>query len=177
MKIIPGVTNIWQGTGIKPVRVWLSKISGVYQEYMPKNYLILSDRCKDSSVERIYNAIADEGLPKSYTFIDNAGVKRIKPHLYLSGLQLNSTEPKGLGTGKKILQDLIQKSKKEGFEGRVRLNAEVLTGNPGNDHPAVKYYKAGFRALDKNTNQTLEKIAAREIPNYNLGDVPMYYQV
>ena len=97
-------------------------------------------------------------FPISYLFEDSNGMLRQKPHLYFGLLEVKPEFARqGIGTA--VLKHVIECSKKEGYEGRVMLDA---IGFPGTKtyipSPALQTWKAGFRFVDESKNKIMEEV-------------------
>lgn len=69
---------------------------------------------------------------------------------------------KGIGT--ELIKKLVQESKKQGFEGRICLNAS--TTKPEKGSPIPFYYKLGFEASNKQKHEQIKKAleSGKKIP-------------
>ena len=109
-------------------------------------------------------------FPASYLFEDLNGMIRQKPHLYFNLLEVKP-EFARQGIGTSVLKHVIECAKKEGYEGRVMLDA---IGFPGTKtyipSPALQTWKVGFRFVDENKNKIMEEVQARLRP---LTDAPV----
>lgn len=84
-----------------------------------------------------------------------------------SSLELKylSSSPEAKGTGTEIIKQIIEDSKKLGYEGRVWTEAcggslpsqmAILSGNKYATSPVPFYYKLGFRFKDENLNKSVK---------------------
>ena len=120
----------------------------------------------------------DALFPNSYLTRNGKGQKIIKPHLYIEGFEVKP-EWEGKGAGREALMQIIEKSKQEGYEGRVMLSAMTLPNQTGlKPPPSGFYYKCGFRPVDSKYEPILQDVISGKISKWDAPNgIDMYYPV
>ncbi len=77
---------------------------------------------------------------------------RNKKYLFINQIYSHK-KYKGIGT--ELIKKLVEESKKQGFEGRICLNAS--TTKPEKGSPIPFYYKLGFEASNKQKHEEIKK--------------------
>ena len=148
-------------------------------EILPNTY-IQNSKCRQIEIWKRLNVPAPEDMkfPSSYLTQNTKGQKIVKPHLYIEGLEIKS-EFEGKGIGREVLTQIIEKSKVEGYEGRVMLSAMTLPNQTGiKPPPSGFYYKCGFRPVDSKYEQVLQDVVSGKISKWEAPNgIDMYYPV
>lgn len=127
--------------------------------------------------KRVNCDIGNTDYPIDYTFMNEYGQIRLKPHLYLDGIQVKK-EYARQGVCYNTEKQIVELSKKEGLGGRVILLADKM---PEADTPIVRsslaHWKSGFRFCDDSLNKIMEKVQRGELPKEAAPLRFMYYPV
>ena len=128
---------------------------------------IKDERLKMLEVEKWQNQVVypEEGIeyPPNYTFVDAFGLTRLKPHLYIQGIQVKKAF-RHQGVCKDIEHQIVEKSKEAGCEGRVILFADYMNNDIAKVPPSIAHYKSGFRFPTDSQNIIMEQILRGELP-------------
>ena len=128
---------------------------------------IKDERLKRLEVEKWQNQIIypEEGIiyPKEYTYVDMYGSIRLRPHLYIQGIQVKKPF-RHMGVCKEIEHKIVEKSKESGCEGRVILYADYMNRDTAPIPPSIAHYKSGFRFPVEEQNIIMEQIIKGELP-------------
>ena len=127
--------------------------------------------------KRVNCDIGNTDYPIDYTFMNEYGQIRLKPHLYLDGIQVKK-EYARQGVWYNTEKQIVELSKKEGLGGRVILLADKM---PEADTPIVRsslaHWKSGFRCCDDSFNNIMEIVHWCELPKEASPFGFMYYPV
>ena len=77
------------------------------------------------------------------------------PYLELGNLQI-AESLRGQGSGSKLLQEVVKKTKELGYGGRILLEAGYW--ETSKFHPVFFYIKNGFKVLDPNRQKIVEEL-------------------
>ena len=119
----------------------------------------------------------DNMFPNSYVCIDSKGQRRLKPHVFLSYVEIKP-EFARKGAYSNAIKQLVKTAKEqEDCEGRIILNARKIEkdGVAEIPSPSIAHWKCGFRFTDEKDNKTMCRVLKGELP---LSDAPegyMYY--
>ena len=153
--------------------------SDVKIEVLPENYII-NNKCRQIKIWKRTNVPApnDALFPENYLTVNNMGQRVVKPHLYIDGLEVKA-EFEGKGVGREVLNQIIEKSKQEGFEGRVMLSAMNLSNQVGiKPPPAGFYYICGFKPEEARFEKILQDIKNGLVSIWDAPNgISMYYPV
>lgn len=119
----------------------------------------------------------DDKFPNDYVCIDSKGDRRLKPHVYLQYVEIKPEYArKGIysRTVKKLIQQV--KNDKE-CEGRIILDARKIespnmTKIPS---PSLAHWKCGFRFIDEENNNIMQKVLKGELPLEDAPEGTMYF--
>lgn len=151
-------------------------LQGVQPEISTFDTGINDNRLAMLKVEKRVNCdIGNTDYPIDYTFMDEYGQIRLKPHLYLDGIQVKS-EYARQGVCYSTEKQIVELSRKEGYGGRVILLADKMTNA---DTPIVRsslaHWKSGFRFCDDSSNKIMERVQKGELPQESAPLGYMYY--
>lgn len=153
--------------------------AGAKVENLPAGYVV-NDKCRQIIIQKRTNLPAPDDVlfPKNYLTTNSLGQAVVKPHLYIDGLEVKS-EFEGMGVGREVLKQIIEKSKQEGYEGRVMLSAMNLSNQVGiKPPPAGFYYKCGFKPVESRFERVLQDIAHGKLSIWNAPNgISMYYPI
>jgi hypothetical protein len=148
-------------------------------EVLPNTY-IQNSKCRQIELWKRCNVPApnDIKFPSCYITENTNGQKVIKPHLYIEGFEVKP-EFEGKGAGREALTQIIEKSKAEGYEGRVMLSAMTLANQTGiKPPPSGFYYKCGFRPVDSKYEQILQDVMTGKVSKWDAPNgIDMYYHI
>lgn len=134
-------------------------------------------RLKDLVVEKREKMLVQYLVPPEYTYTDDNGILRLKPHLFIKKIEV---KPEFLRQGvcRDVESKIVELSEKEGFEGRVLLVSSPIKDTDSYiPHPTLAHWSNGFRFYGSNfLKQMLEVLNGTRMPN----EAPsgcMYYPV
>ena len=116
-------------------------------------------------------------VPPEYTYTDEQGVDRLKPHLFIKHIVV---KPEFLRQGvcKAVEQKVIQLSKDEGFEGRVLLESSFIKGTENYiPNPALAHWANGFRFYGYNNAKQMAEVLNGNLPPEKAPGGTMYYPI
>ena len=119
----------------------------------------------------------DNMFPNNYVFIDSKGQRRLKPHVYLSYVEIKP-EYARQGAYKNAIQHLISAAKvQEDCEGRIILNARKIEKNDVTKipSPSLAHWKCGFRFADERNNKVMCRVLKGELSPDRAPEGYMYY--
>ncbi len=126
---------------------------------------------------RAYNYEGYEKFPSKYVCIDSNGQRRLKPHIYLSFVEIKP-EYARQGAFKNAMKLLSQAAKNEkDCEGRIILEARKIespsiTQIPS---PSIAHWRCGFRFINKDNNAIMKRVMKGELPLEAAPEGTMYY--
>ncbi len=151
------------------------------ENFLPKIELydteIKDFRLKSLIVEKRERMLQQHPVPPEYTYVDEYGITRLKPHLFIKEITI---KPKFLRQGacRNTEKQIVELSKKEGFEGRVLLESSPIKGTRDYiPNPALAHWANGFRFYSsQSTEQMLDVLNDIRSP-YEGPEGCMYYPI
>ena len=128
-----------------------------------------------------YRAYEHEGydgkFPNNYVCIDKKGDRRLKPHVYISIIEVKK-EYARQGAYSEAIKKLIEhvKNDKE-CEGRIILSSiKISTPNTAKiPSPSLAHWKSGFRFADEKNNKIMQNVLEGKLPLEDAPEGYMYY--
>ena len=132
-------------------------------------------RLKSLIVEKRERMIQQSVLPPEYIYVDECGIPRLKPHLYIKHIVV---KPEYLRQGacRDAVKKIVELSKKEGFEGRVILVSAPIKGTENYiPNPSIAHWANGFRFYDSGSVIQMKEILNGTRPPEKAPGGCMYY--
>ena len=121
----------------------------------------------------------DNKFPSRYVCIDSKGERRLKPHVYITLVEVHPAFARQ-GAYKNAIKRLAETLKfDEECEGRIILDARKIespdmTKIPS---PALAHWKCGFRFVREEDNKVMQKVLNGELPPEDAPEGTMYYSL
>lgn len=116
-------------------------------------------------------------VPPEYTYTDEYGIDRLKPHLFIKRIVV---KPEFLRQGacRDAELKIIQLSKDEGYEGRVLLESSLVKGKFSYiPSPTLAHWANGFRFWSENCLKQMMEVLNGTRPPEEAPGGEMYYPI
>lgn len=134
-------------------------------------------RLESLIVEKRERMIQQHLLPPEYLYVDQYGINRVKPHLFIKKIIV---KPEFLRQGvcREAEQKIVQLSKDEGMEGRVILFSSPIKGkNSYIQNPTLAHWANGFRFYGSDYVRQMLEVLNGERTAQNAPVGCMYYLI